>query len=87
MRWLEGITDSVDMILSKLQIVKDREASYAAVHGAAKGQTPLSRKSSVQFSTLSLKIPLAWCKNNPPLPSLVIPCFLLVLPPGVLFSH
>ena len=37
MRWLDGITDSVDMSLSKLQeIVKDREAHHAVVHGVTK---------------------------------------------------
>ena len=43
MRWLEGITNAVDMNLGKIQeMVRDREAWRAAIHGVAKSQTRLS---------------------------------------------
>ena len=57
MRWLDGITDSMDMNLSELwELVMDREAWCAVIHGVAKSQTRLSDFTSLHFPSLPLRL-------------------------------
>ena len=80
MRWLDGITDSVDMSLSKLwEVVKDREAWSAAVHGAKKSRTWLSDSTTaeclhscshpwrhIRIGNLNKKIPVPGLSSREP---------------------
>ena len=72
MRWLDGITDSMEMSLSKLRkLVIDREAWRAAVHGVAKSRTRLSKFTSLHFTSVA-QLCLTHCDpmdcNTPGLP-------------------
>jgi len=78
-RWLDGIPDSMDMSLSKLrEMVKDREAWCATVHGVAKSQTQLSNWTTILFPNL-FPFRLLWNTEQCSLCYTIGPCWLSII--------